>query len=324
MAAPTFSVIIASYNGANTIARAIDSVLVQSYPAHELIIVDDGSTDETAGVVADFGDRVIYQHQPNAGAAAARNTGAAHAKGEWLAFLDVDDWYYPDRLRWHAEWIERDPSLDFLTGDYDYRRPDGSLISRSMEITAAGTALLKKANGGREVVMGVDDMESFVENHFGDTHTLSVPRRTFMLLGGYPIGRAVCEDVNFLIRLCAASQRVGVVCEPTGVYMIHEQSATRADRLRAQKLTVEALLPLNAALRDAPTAIRNGYRGRLRRARLNLAYALLRKRKRLQAMGSVLTAFIENPGHAALRDVASIARGCIQRPMRQLGDSAPG
>jgi glycosyltransferase involved in cell wall biosynthesis len=324
MAAPTFSVIIASYNGANTLARAIDSVLVQSHPAHELIIVDDGSTDETAGVVAKFGDRVIYRYQPNAGAAAARNAGAEHATGEWLALLDADDGYYADRLRWHAEWIERDPRLDFLTGDYDYRRPDGSLINRSMEITAAGTAFLKKANGRREVMMGVDDMESFVEDHFGDTHTLSVPRQTFMLLGGYPIGRLVCEDVNFLIRLCAASKRVGVVCEPMGVYLIHKQSATRADPLRAQQSTVEALLQLDMALRDAPTAIRNGYRRRLRRARLNLAYALLRKRKRLQAMGSVFTAFVENPSYAALRDVASIARGCLQRPMRQVGDSGPG
>ena len=324
MASPTFSVIIAAYNGAQTIARAVESVLVQSYPALELIIVDDGSTDETPRVVARFGSRVIYRYQANAGVAAARNVGAAHAKGDWLAFLDADDWYYPDRLRWHAEWIERDPGLDFLTGDYDYRHPDGTLISKSMEINAAGMAILKQAKGEREVIMGVDDMESFIEDHFGDTHTLSVPRQTFIRLGGYPIGRAVCEDVNFLIRLCAASRRVGVLCEPMGAYMIHEQSATRTDPLRAQRLTVEALLPLDATLRDAPTAIRNGYRGRLRKARLNLAYALLRRRKRLQAMGSVLTAFIENPGQVALRDIASIARGCIQRPMRRLGDSTPG
>ena len=312
LVAPSFSVVIPVYNGAGTVARAIESVLAQTYPASELIVVDDGSTDETAQMVAGFGERVTYVYQPNAGVSAARNNGARLAKGEWLAFLDADDWYYPDRLRWHAEWIARDPGLDFLTGDYDYRRPDGSLISRSMEITEAGTRLLKKANGASEVVMSADEMEPFIENHFGDTHTLSVPRRTFMHLGGYPLGKAVCEDVNFLIRLCAISNRVGVICEPMGVYLIRPDSATRSDPLRSQRLTVEALRPLRKELKYASRAVRRGYRGRLRRARLNLAYALLRRRKNVDAMSAVLASLIENRSLSALRDVASIALGVFQ------------
>jgi len=313
---PSISVIIAVYNGGPTIRRAIESVLTQTYPAHELIVVDDGSTDDTAAVVAEFVDRVRYLRQPNAGVSAARNAGAAAAQGEWLTFLDADDWYYPDRLRWHAEWIGRDPGLDFLTGDYDYRHPDGGLISRSMETTEAGVALLGKAQGAREVIMELDEMAPFIENHFGDTHTLTVPRRTFLALGGYPRGRAVCEDVNFLIRLCARSQRVGVICEPMGVYLIHPASATRHDPLRSQQLTVDALRPLKAELAGAPAVVRRGYRGRLRRARLNLAYALLRRHRRLEAIGSVLPSVIGNPGIATVRDLASIARGCIQRPQK--------
>jgi len=312
MVTPSFSVVIPVFNGAATVARAIESVLGQTYAAYELIVVDDGSTDETARVVAGFGRRVTYLRQANAGVSAARNIGAGHAKGEWLAFLDADDWYYPDRLRRHAEWIERDPGLDFLTGDYDYRRLDGSLISRSMEITEAGARLLKKASGAREVVMSADEMEPFVENHFGDTHTLSVPRRTFMRLGGYPLGRAICEDVNFLIRLCAVSNRVGVICEPMGVYLIRPDSATRSDPLRSQRLTVEALRPLKKELEGAPRAIRRGYRGRLRRARLNLAYALLRRRKNIEAMGAVLASLMENRSFSTLRDVASVAVGVLQ------------
>ena len=316
MTMPTFSVVIPVHNGAGTVARAIESVLGQTYAASELIVVDDGSTDDTARVLADFGGRIVHLRQANAGVSAARNIGAQRAKGEWLAFLDADDWYYPDRLRWHAEWVARDPGLDFLTGDYDYRRPDGSLISRSMEITEAGMHLLKKANGAREVLMTLDEMEPFVENHFGDTHTLSVPRRTFMRLGGYPIGRAVCEDVNFLITLCAVSTRTGVICEPMGVYLIRPDSATRRDPLRSQLLTVEALVPLRAELTGAPETIRRGYRGRLRRARLNLAYALLRQGKGVRAIGPVLVSLRENPGISALRDVASIALGALQGVLR--------
>src|SRR4051812_47679082 len=158
--------------------------------------------------------------------------------------------------------------------------------------------------------MDVSDYAAFVEDHFGDTHTLSVRRETFARLGGYPEGRAVCEDVHFLIRLCAVSQRVGVVCEPLGVYLIHEKSATRSDPLRAQRLTVDTLLPLGSMLSDAPVPVQRGYRGRLRRARLNLAYALVRRGMKLEALAAVAPSLLENPGGRALRDFASIARGC--------------
>lgn len=312
MNAPRFSVVIPVFNGASTIARAIESALDQTYPACEIIVVDDGSTDNTAQVVARYEPRVVRLAQANAGVAAARNHGAARATGEWLAFLDADDWYYRDRLRRHAELIARDPGVDFLTGDYEYRRPDGSLISRSMELTPVGRTLLERAAGSGEVVMQAGDLPGFIEEHFGDTHTLSVPRSTFMSLGGYPIGRAVCEDVHFLIRLCAGSRRIGVVCDPLGVYLIRGDSATRGDRLRSQQLTVEALLDLKPLLAGAPPGVRTGYARRMRRARLNLAYALIRRRKRLAALGAVAVSLIERPGIGALRDLASIARGCVQ------------
>lgn len=310
---PRISVIIAVHNGAKTIGRAVASVFAQSYPAYELIVVDDGSTDETPEVLSAYADRIRYIRQPNSGVSAARNAGAAAAQGDWLAFLDADDWYYPERLRWHAEWIARDPALDFLTGDYEYRRPDGSLISRSLEITDAGAAMLRKGRGAREVVMEAGELEPFVENHFGDTHTLTVPRETFQRLGGYPIGRAVCEDVNFLIRLCAISKRVAVVCEPMAVYLIHPHSATRSDPLRSQRLTVEALLPLRAVLRAAPEPVKRGYCGRLRRARLNLAYALVRQGARSEAIAAVWKSLAEYPGRRTFRDFASVVKGAALR-----------
>ena len=323
MSLPTIAVVIPVHNGASTIARAIQSVLEQTYPASEIIVVDDGSTDETGRVVSAFGTSVKYLFQPNAGVSLARNNGAARATAEWLAFLDADDWYYPDRLKWHAEWIERQPDLDFLTGDYEYRRPDGSLISRSMEITEAGALLLRKAGGAREVVMGDDEMAMFVENHFGDTHTLSIRRCTFESLGGYPVGRAVCEDVDLLIRLCARSKRVGVICKPMAAYLIHPNSATRTDPLKAQRFTVETLLALAGAMRGAPTPVRKGLRGRLRRARLNLAYALVKRRRRVEAMTTVLTSLVDTPGIKTLRGFASIAIGCVQSGIKCDSELSP-
>ena len=307
--APRFSVVIAVYNGAQTLARAIGSVLEQSWPVHELIVVDDGSTDGSAAVAQGFGERVRYLRQPNRGVSAARNRGVEVATGDWVAFLDADDWYYPDRIAHHARWIDRDPALDFLTGDFEYRAEDGALLGRSLERTAAGRALLGQAAGAREAVMEGDLLGFFVEQHFGDTHTLSLPRATFLALGGYPSGVAVCEDVNLLVRLTARSRRVGVVCEPLAVYTIHPRSATRSDPLRAQRQTVEALLPLRAALGGAAPAVRRGLEGAIRRARLDYASALLRVGERRAAVGAVLPGLWERPGLGALRDLVSVARG---------------
>ena len=315
MPAPAFSVVIAAYNAEHTLGKAVQSVLDQTWPAHELIVVDDGSTDLTSEVAQSFGARIISVRQANAGASAARNAGAERASGDWLAFLDADDWYYPDRLRWHAEWIARDPALDFLTGDSEYRRPDGTLISRSMEVTVAGRTMLAKAAGAREVLMEGDEIGPFVEQHFGDTHTLSVPRRTFLELGGYPLGRAVCEDVNLLIQLCARSRRVGVICEPLGVYCVHQQSATRRDPLRSQRLTVEALLSLKTGLSGASAAVHRGYLGRLRVARLNLAYALLRLGRGAEAFRAVLPSLVDVRRPVAARDVLSIAWNAMRQAL---------
>jgi len=301
--------VIAVYNGVETVCRAIESVMAQTYQALELIVVDDGSTDTTANVVTMYGNAVRYLHQPNAGVSAARNAGAAVARGEWLAFLDADDWYYPDRLRFHAEWIKRDTDLDFLTGNFDYRRPDGTLIRRSMESTKIGTLLLQKSRGRNEVVMERDEIGDFVEQHFGDTHTLSLPRKTFLQVGGYPVGFEVCEDVHLLIRLCAASSRVGVICQPMAAYTIHGSSATRSNPLRAQRQTVEALLSLRKDLANAPSYVRAGLMGALRRARLGLAYVLLRSGRRSEAIRAVIPLLASQPGTGSLRDVLSVARG---------------
>jgi GT2 family glycosyltransferase len=310
---PSFSVIIPVHNGEATVARAIDSVLAQSYPPLEVVVVDDGSTDATADRVAAFEGLVRLIRQDNRGVSEARNRGVASARGMWLAFLDADDWYYPERLRAHAEWIADDPRLDFLTGDFDYVRPDGSIIGRSMRATRAGEALLTIAQGGERVVMEGATLGSFVAKHFGDTHTVSLSREAFAALGGYPAGIAVCEDIHLLIRLTARSRRVGVTCRPLGAYVIHESSATRSNPLRAQSQTVAALVSLRAKLRKGPAPIRRGLEDAIRDARLDLAYALLRQRPRYKAFGAIAPLLLR-PEPRALYGVASVIRGIVQGP----------
>jgi glycosyltransferase involved in cell wall biosynthesis len=309
-----FSVIIPAYNSAATLARAIDSVRVQTYPAHEIIVIDDGSTDTTAAVARGYGEAVYLLQQANAGVAAARNAGARAATGDWLAFLDADDWYASDRLRLHAEWIDDVHALDFLTGDYEYRDAAGVLLGTSMAQHPAGQVVLARAKGAVRVVMDApEEIESYVADHFGDTHTLSVPRATFLDLDGYPAGFKVCEDVHFLVRLTARSHRIGVICEPLGVYVIHGGSATRRDPVAAQRENVRTLLDLSRQAADFPQPVQRGIQRRLQQARYNMGCALARTVGRSAAVRAVLPSLVESPDWTSARNVLSMLRGAARQ-----------
>lgn len=108
MKKPKISVVIPTYNRATTVPRAIESVLAQTVTDLEVIVVDDGSSDETGKVLAKmFGDRIRYYAQPNQGASVARNKGIEEARGEWIAFLDSDDLWEPEKLKRQFEALER-------------------------------------------------------------------------------------------------------------------------------------------------------------------------------------------------------------------------
>lgn len=306
---PRFSVVIPAFNSAATLARAIESVRAQAWPAHEILVVDDGSTDATAEVAAGF-DGVCLIRQKNSGVSGARNAGAAAATGDWLAFLDADDWYAPDRLRLHAEWIAEDATLDFLTGDYAYRDDAGALLGTSMAQHASGRMMLAKAAGTARVVMDApDEITAFVADHFGDTHTLSVPRQTFLDLGGYPAGFKVCEDVHFLTRLVAKSHRIGVICQSLGVYVIHGASATRKNPVAAQRENVRTLVDLESIAGSFPDPVRQGVKHRMQSARYNLGCALNKSGQHIAAVNAVLPSLVASPGWRSLRDVLSMIRG---------------
>ena len=307
---PRFSVIIPAFNAAATLARAIESVRAQSWPAHEIIVVDDGSTDATAEVARQFGDAVRLIQQPNSGVSVARNAGAAAAMGDWLAFLDADDWYADDRIKLHAEWIAEDATLDCLTGDYEYRDAAGSLLGTSMAQHESGRTMLAKAAGAARGVMETPaEIAAFVADHFGDTHTLSVPRARFIELGGYPTGFKVCEDVHFLTRLAASSRRIGAICHSLGVYVIHGGSATRRDPVAAQRENVRTLTDLSRLAENFPAPVRQGVAARMQSARYNLGCALNKSGQRIAAVGAVLPTLVARPGLQSLRDVLSMIRG---------------
>ena len=109
---PLVSVVIPTFNRAGTILRAVDSVLSQTYPALELIVVDDGSEDETSALLGPLADsgRIILLTQPNRGVSAARNTGLGRAKGRLVAFLDSDDEWLPGKIEAQVNFFVQNPT----------------------------------------------------------------------------------------------------------------------------------------------------------------------------------------------------------------------
>ena len=112
------STVIPAYNAECTIAQALDSALAQNCPDHEIIVVNDGSTDNTAIILERYCERVRIVNQANQGAAAARNTGIAHAKGKYIAFLDSDDFWMPGKLNTMIAALEQNPGASLAFSEF--------------------------------------------------------------------------------------------------------------------------------------------------------------------------------------------------------------
>lgn len=122
---PKVSVIIPTYNRGPFVVRAVDSVLAQDFPDREIIVVDDGSTDDTSALLARYQSQILYLHQANAGVSAARNRGISAATGEWLAFLDSDDEWTSGYLTKQIQRTGQTPEVVMQTADCTFFGLDG-------------------------------------------------------------------------------------------------------------------------------------------------------------------------------------------------------
>jgi glycosyltransferase involved in cell wall biosynthesis len=130
--APQVSVVVPVYNGAETIGRALESIIdAQTFDDYEIIVVDDGSTDQTRAILEQYGDRVLLVEQPNSGQAAARNNGVRHSSGEFVAFLDADDQFLPRRLELTVAALIADPDAVLVYSDMIVVNEAGEEFRRS-------------------------------------------------------------------------------------------------------------------------------------------------------------------------------------------------
>jgi glycosyltransferase involved in cell wall biosynthesis len=126
MNTPRVSVIVPTYNRARLVCATLESVFAQSYQDFEIIVVDDGSTDDTAAAVAAYGDRVRYLRQANRGVNPARNCGIAAARGEFIALADSDDLWEPWKLATQVKLLETYPAVGFVFSDFFILKGDAS------------------------------------------------------------------------------------------------------------------------------------------------------------------------------------------------------
>jgi glycosyltransferase involved in cell wall biosynthesis len=140
------SCIIPSFNAADYIQEALDSIQGQTLKPFETIVVDDGSTDETAKIIANYGTPVTYIYQDNAGPGAARNRGIELARGDFLAFLDADDVWHPDKLASQMERFKQRPELEYCL---TYKRNfwEAALKSEEDRLRQEGHAITEDVPG---------------------------------------------------------------------------------------------------------------------------------------------------------------------------------
>jgi len=269
---PKVSVIIPTYNGAQYIKQAVDSILAQTYDDYEIIVVDDGSTDDTAELLRPYGDRITYLYQENRKLPAARNAGIRAARGQYLAFLDSDDLFLPHKLAAQARCLDERPEVGLVASGHQYIDEAGRLLQESRPWL------------GRPSIT----LESILFGGLAPVHAVLLRRDWFERVGGFDEQFSYCEDMDLWYRLalagCPMVWESAVVCQ----YRLHAHNMSRSpethfaylrralekafadprlpDDLHARRAELDAQIDLSEASRLLAGGWEDAARERIRRA----------------------------------------------------------
>lgn len=208
-----FSVIIPTYNRAALLREALESVFAQTFQDYEVIVVDDGSTDDTGNVVSSFENKVRFQRQSNQGPGAARNLGASHAAGDYLAFLDSDDLWFTWTLEIYRQVIQAGSNPAFLAGKPRQFHDREELKAVVGEVGQTADFPDYLASGDRWRWWGAS---SFV-----------IRKDAFNAAGGFSNEWINGEDADLALRLGEARGFVQVTAPVTFGYREHTDSAMK-------------------------------------------------------------------------------------------------
>jgi len=215
------SVIIPAYNAARFLTAALDSVFRQDYPLFEVIVVDDGSTDDTAAVLRPYADRVTILGQENAGVSAARNRGLAAARGEWVVFLDADDQFLPAKLADQTALFTRHPSLAMVHSGWQLVDEDDRFL-RNVEPWRHCPRL---------------DLETWLLWKPVFPGAMMFRRRVVQAAGGFDESLRQAEDVDLVLRIALAGGTAAWHRQPTIRYRHHRGNTIRDGRQQARDLS---------------------------------------------------------------------------------------
>lgn len=211
---PLVSVVIPTYNRAELLRDAVLSVLGQTFRDFELIVVDDGSTDNTETVMRGFDDpRLIYLAQPNRGRSAARNRALATAKGQFMAFLDSDDLYLNDKLERQVAFMAAHPEVDMVYTAAICVDKDGRPLSRQIYTAEAEGDIYRKVAFFQPVTITLP--------------TVMLRRAVLEAVGVFDESMDRFEDTD-LWRRVTKRFKVGILREPTCILKTHDDNTLRA------------------------------------------------------------------------------------------------
>ena len=196
---PVVSVVLTVYNRARFVAEAIDSILAQTLADFELIIVDDGSTDNSPRVIADYAERdsrVSVISQKNAGLVAARNVGAKKARADLLAFMDDDDHSLPTRLQKQADFLHFHPDADYCLVQANHMDESGKPIQDDAEPRPLPSFFAES------------DSPVYLIGQF-----MMIRRRAFWEVGGFRKYFRMMEEIDFTLRFFESHRPAGILAE---------------------------------------------------------------------------------------------------------------
>ena len=255
---PSFTVLVPAYQAAAHLPASVGSALAQDEPAVQVLVVDDGSTDDVVAALRPFGARVELVRSPHVGLPAVRNLGLQHARGDFVAFLDADDVLEPGFLAGLATLSAARPDLDILTTDARF----------VVDGVPAGT--FYEANG-----FPVEDQRAAVLERCFLTTKTAVRTRRLHEVGGFDPALLHGEDWECWIRLVLTGSRAGLVDAPLSQYHLHggQLSARRGPSLRGRYDVMAGLL----ARPDLTGPERAAVAARLPALRLRAAVATARE-----------------------------------------------
>ena len=236
---PLISIIMPVYNGENFIQEAIDSVLAQTVNDFELIVVDDGSTDATLAILETYGDRLTVLRQQNSGHAAARNAAASISRGQWIAMIDADDLWHPEKLA--QQLALADNAEVIYTAALNFE--DSSRVDNTT--FADGNC----HNG--------DVFDQLVLDNFITHSSILMKRDAFLNSGGYDESLKTTCDWDLWLRMSASGCRFQGTPEPLTHYRWRATSNSRNhDRTCCDRLNVLKTALSSQRARRTPILIR--------------------------------------------------------------------